>query len=228
MPVLKQEPVALAAGDTLTWKQFERRWDATPEVKFAELIGGRVYMPSPLSVTHGEMDSFMQLWAGYYAAHTPGCRTAGNATCRLFGDAPQPDTCLRILEECGGQSRVRGKYLHGAPELVAEVCLSSAAYDLHEKKDLYERAGVDEFVAVLLHEREVRWHRLEEGRYVLLKPVAKGILRSLVFPGLWLNSPALIKTDTATLMETLERGLASAEHAEFVKALRARRGGATA
>jgi len=219
MSVVKERAAPLAYGDTLTWKEFERRWDADPEIKFAELIGGRVYMPSPLSDPHGESDAAMACWAAHYAAYTPGCKAASTATCRLSKDAPQPDVYLCIRESYGGRSRVRGKYLHGAPELIVEVCLSSAAYDLHEKKDLYERAGVDEYVAVLLHEKEVRWHRLDAGKYVLLKPDAKGVFRSIVFPGLWLNSTALLAGDARSLIETLERGLASAGHAELVRRL---------
>jgi len=37
----------LRAGQRLTVKEFLRRWEAMPEVKFAELINGVVYMPSP-------------------------------------------------------------------------------------------------------------------------------------------------------------------------------------
>ncbi|HEY3321154.1 MAG TPA: Uma2 family endonuclease [Planctomycetota bacterium] len=216
---LKEEVPPLSAGDTLTWEEFERRWDATPEIKFAELIGGRVYMPSPLSFPHGKTDSLTNLWLAYYAGRTSGCDTGTNATCRILGDAPQPDVLLRIIESRGGQSRVRGKYLVGAPELTAEVCVSSAAYDVHEKKDLYEQAGVQEFVAVLLHEQEVRWHCLKRGKYALIKASTEGIIRSIVFPGLWLNVPALLKADTAALLATLEQGLATPEHAEFVKRL---------
>jgi len=219
MSAVKERALSLSAGDTLTWQEFERRWDATPEVKFAELIGGKVYMPSPLSVWHGEEVSVAIYWVAHYAAHTPGCKALANPTCRMLGDAPQPDVCLRIEENCGGHSRVQDNFLHGAPELVVEVCLSSAAYDLHEKKDLYEQAGVGELVALLLHEQEVRWYRLEAGRYALLKPTTKGVFHSVVFPGLWLNVPALLKGDVLALRATLERGLATPEHGEFVRRL---------
>ncbi|MGD0092276.1 MAG: Uma2 family endonuclease [Planctomycetota bacterium] len=223
MPVIKESAASLVAGETLTWEEFERRWDADPELKFAELIGGRVYMPPPLSDPHGEADAAAGGCLFNYVARTPGCKTATSATCRLLRDAPQPDLYLSIRESHGGRSRVRGKYLHGAPELIVEICLSSAEYDLHEKKNLYERAGVDEYVAVLLHEQEVRWFRLEGGKYVLLEPDAKGVFRSIVFPGLWLNAPALFAGDAQALLKTLECGLASAEHAEFVRLLASRR-----
>jgi hypothetical protein len=35
-------------GDQLTREEFLRRWEAHPRIKLAELIGGTVYMPSPV------------------------------------------------------------------------------------------------------------------------------------------------------------------------------------
>lgn len=224
MPTLKSVP-PLAAGDRLSWDEFEARWEATAEIKFAELIGGRVYMPPPLSESHGESDGDVITWTCVYASRTPGTKAVTNATCRILGDAPQPDVHLRIDDACGGQSRVRGKYLHGAPELVVEVCASSAGYDLHEKKDLYEAAGVLEYVAVLLHESEVRWHRLERRKYRLVRSASGGIFKSSVFPGLWLNTPALLNHDLRTVLATLDVGLATPDHTAFVKALEAKRRG---
>src|SRR4029077_4017752 len=95
----------------------------------------------------------------YYAIFTPGTRDAGNATALMLGDAPQADINLCIVPESGGQTSIEGKFIKGAAELNVEVCGSSASYDLHEKFDLYERAGVQEYVAVLLEESEVCWYR---------------------------------------------------------------------
>ena len=219
-----QKIAPLAAGDTLTWEEFEARWDATPEIKFAELIGGKVYMPPPLSIPHGEMDGAVIFWLQNYAIHTPGCKSATNATVRLFKDAPQPDAHLRLKRECGGRSRVKDNLLHGAPELAAEICLSSAAYDLHEKKELYRAAGVQEYLAVLMHEEEVRWHRLEGGSYKLLKPAKDGVIRSIVFPGLWLDTRALLKENLRQVLETLNQGLATEEHLKFAAELATKMG----
>ncbi len=215
----------LSAGDHLSWEEFELRWEAMPEVKFAELIGGKVFMPSPLSEFHGGTDAEVMGCLAYYAGRTPGTSVVSQATCRMLDDAPQPDAALRIREEYGGRSHVKGLYLTGAPELIVEVCLSSAAYDLHEKRDLYEMAGVIEYVTVLLHEGEIRWHRLDGGEYRLLSSGPDGCFRSTVFPGLWLNAASLLNRDLAGLLDTVERGVASPEHAEFCNDLLARRQG---
>src|SRR5262249_16546522 len=155
----------LVAGDRLTREEFMRRWEAMPHLKKAELIGGVVYMPSPLRLDHGDSDSAIAVWLGVYAAYTPGCRAGSNATWHMLKDAPQPDEHLRILPEYGGQSGVKDGYGRGAPELAAEICLSSTAYDLHPKMKLYRKAGVLEYVTVLVWEQEVRWHRLVYGAY---------------------------------------------------------------
>jgi hypothetical protein len=139
----------------------------------------------------------------------------------MLASAPQPDAYLWILPEHGGQSGIQGKYHLGAPELAAEVCLSSAAYDLGVKKDLYAEAGVLEYVAFLVEEEELRWHRLVKDAYELSPAGSRGVFRSKVFPGLWLDSQALWNHDVAQILRTLERGLQSAEHTAFLRRLAA-------
>jgi Uma2 family endonuclease len=209
----------LVPGAKLSRAEFLRRWEAMPQLKFAELIGGVVYMPSPLSRDHGSIDFDVGTWMGVYAAHTPGTAGLANATWFLLEDSPQPDVALRIRPEYGGRSGDQGSYASGPPELVAEVCLSSAAYDLHEKFDLYQKAGVQEYLAVLVQEQEVRWHRLVRGAYQMMKRSRDGLFRSRVFPGLWLNVPALLQGDMLQVLAALQEGLASADHQAFVARL---------
>jgi Uma2 family endonuclease len=223
MATVEQNAPPLAAGDKLTRAEFLRRWELHPEIKRAELIGGRVYMSSPLSLAHAEMDCPVGGLIWYYGAHTPGTKAGSNATLLMRKDAPQPDDYLRILPECGGRSSPSGKFLKGAPELIAEVSLSSAAYDLHEKLKLYEKAGVQEYIAVLVYEREVRWHHLTARGYELLSPHADGIHRSVVFPGFWLDAKALLGDDMTRVLAVLQEGLQSREHTDFVAKLAAKR-----
>lgn len=213
----------LQAGDKLTSEEFLRRWEQHPEIKFAELIGGIVYMPSPLTRLHSVSDHLVSAWLCTYQAHTPGTESAGNVTTLLgYDDTPQPDDYLRVLPEFGGQSRNEGKYVGGASELLVEVCVSSASYDLNQKLNLYEKAGVPEYLAVLMREQEIRWHRFTSKGYHLLRPTG-GIWKSKVFPGLWLDGDALLAHDSAKVLATLQKGLQSAEHAAFVKKLAKRK-----
>ncbi len=224
MSTVEQAVPELVAGDFLSRDEFLRRWEAMPEVKRAELIRGVVYMPSPVSAEHGDMEGAVGLWLGTYAVATVGCRHNHNTTCLLGEDeTPQPDVSLRILPEYGGQSRQSGRFIGGAPEFLAEVCISSTAYDLHQKLEVYQEAGVREYVAVLMRERQVRWHRLREGRFEVVPPPEDGIYRSEVFSGLWLDAAALLAGDLARVLAVLNQGLASPQHQAFVAQLAARR-----
>lgn len=216
----------LEAGDKLTRAEFLRRWEGHPEIKKAELIGGMVFMPSPLSVDHGDMDGDVGTWLGVYRAHTPGTASGHGTTSFILEDTPQPDLNLHILPEYGGTSRREGKYLGGRPELLAEVCASNASYDLHAKFELYQAARVPEYLTVLLYEQEVRWHVLVGGRYQLLSPDRDGLIRSRIFPGLWLDCKALLERNLQQVLARLEKGLNSPEHRRFVAKLSRRKRGA--
>lgn len=211
----------LHPGDKLTREEFLRRWEAHPEIKRAELLGGVAYMPSPVKLEHGNTESDVGLWLGTYSVATPGTDCGHNTTTFLLDDTPQPDLHLRILPQYGGGSWNEEGYLGGVPEFLAEICLSSAAYDLHIKYDLYEAAQVPEYLAVLAHEHEIRWHRLSGGRYELQPPDADGVWRSQVFPGLWLDGKALLSRDRAKVLKCLCEGTESPAHRAFVAELAA-------
>src|SRR5262249_58837532 len=94
---------------------------------------------------------------------------------------------------------------------------------VNQKYDLYEAAGVQEYLAVLLYEQEVRWHMLVSGRFQALTPDADGIWRSRVFPGLWLDGQALLQRDMHKVLAVLQSGLGSPQHQAFVAQLAKRR-----
>jgi Uma2 family endonuclease len=212
----------LSAGDKLTRDEFERRYAAMPDLKKAELIEGVVYVGSPVRyVQHGRPEQLLSAWVGFYEAATPGLGAAGNCTVRLdLDNEPQPDLLLRLPEQVGGRSRITTDgYLEGPPELVIEVAASSVSYDLHQKLGVYRRNGVAEYLVHRVEDCEVDWFLLERGVYVRQQPNAEGILKSGLFPGLWLDVPALLRGDLRALRTAVERGLADPAHAPFVKRL---------
>jgi Uma2 family endonuclease len=214
----------LANGTHLTASEFMRRYEASPEIKKAELINGIVYMASPVRADlHGVPDNLIQTWIGSYSFATPGVKAASNTTIRLgTDDVPQPDGLLRILPESGGQSRQDSKgYIVGAPELVVEVAASTASIDAHEKLTSYRRGDVREYVLWRTEDEAVDWWVLEDDDYRPLAAGVDGILKSRVFPGLWLDPRALLAGDGAKVLAALQSGLQSAEHAAFIKQLSA-------
>src|SRR5712671_5080030 len=99
-------------------------------------------------------------WLDEYAEATPGTDTLINNTQILGPDSePEPDACLYITPECGGQVFVdEDQYLNGAPELIVEVSWATESIDLHRKKQDYELAGVREYVVLALRMQQVFWH----------------------------------------------------------------------
>ena len=214
----------LEPGDRMDQATFHALYEATPPGFKAELIGGTVYVPAALRADHGDVHADVIAWLVTYKVRTPGTRVLDNATHILEDDSePQPDASLLIV---GGQARQNRKgYIAGAPELVVEVVSSSRSYDLHAKKDDYEKYGVREYLALLIRERRALWFvRDERGAFAELPPPADGVFRSPLFAGLWLDAAAILSGDTARVLDVLARGLAAPEHAAFAAKLKARPG----
>jgi Uma2 family endonuclease len=225
-PQVRRPPAVppLEPGDHLSRAEFERRYEAHPEIAKAELVEGEVYMASPTRYKqHSRPHQIMATWLGTYEAATSGVAAADNVTVRLdYENEVQPDALLRLEPILGGRSYISSDdYVEGPPDLVAEVMASSAAYDLHAKRRVYQRNGVREYLALQVYEREATWFVLREEGYEPLTPDAAGILRSELFPGLWLNVPAFWAGQLAAVLATLQKGLASSEHAAFIARLSA-------
>lgn len=212
----------LENGDRLTRPEFERRYHAMPELRKAELIEGIVYMASPLRFRlHAEPHGRLITWLGVYQAATPQVQMGIEPTVRLDMDnEPQPDGVLRISQASGGHSTLSAdEYLEGAPELVAEIAASSAAIDLGDKKRVYRRSSVQEYMVWQVFDQKIDWFRLQEGEYVSLLPDQQGVICSQVFPGLWLDVPAMLQGKMQRVLATLQAGISSADHQTFVQQL---------
>jgi len=218
----KSSPPPLESGDQLTRREFERRYNAMPHIKKAELIEGVVYIASPVRYkSHGQPHSRIMTWLGVYWAATPGVQLADNTTVRLDADNEvQPDALLRIEPAQGGSSRISDDdYIEGAPELIVEIAYTSTAYDLHDKLKVYRRNGVQEYVVWRTYDNLLDWFRLHEGEYLSLTPDASGVVKSEVFPGLRLVVTALLEGDLAKVLSELQKGLETDKHTAFVERL---------
>lgn len=215
------ERLELHSGDRMSREEFHRIYERMPEDFKAELIGGIVYVASPLRRPHGTVHTALNGLLFIYAANTPGTEAADNATIILSDDAePQPDLLLRILPERGGQSQdTPDEYIAGPPEFLAEIAHSSRAIDLHAKRRDYARYGVLEYLVLCLGEEELRWFDLRTDKE--LQPDSDGVYRVRTFPGLWIHREALLAKDYKRTIAVLEQGLATPEHAAFVARLAA-------
>jgi Uma2 family endonuclease len=212
----------LENGDQLSRDEFERRWDAMPNLKKAELIEGTVYMPPALSHDFHSQPRFRLIGAlALYMVATPGVDGGDNGSVRLdFKNMPQPDIYLLILPKHGGQAKIDADhFIAGAPEFIAEVANTSASYDLHQKLEVYRRNGVREYIVWRTMDAEFDFMVLKDGRYQIT-PAVDGIIRSSVFPGLWLNTDAALRDDWVAVFQTMQAGIASPEHVAFVEQLK--------
>ena len=221
--IVQDETPGLENGDRLTRAEFERRYEAMPQLKKAELIEGVVYMPSPVRLRrHSRPHLHLASWLGTYEAETAGVIAADNSTLRLdLDNEPQPDLMLFIDPARGGQARItEDDYVEGAPELVAEVASSSASYDLNAKLNAYRRNGVAEYLVWRVLDQEIDWFVLRDGEYQRL-PKDAGRYESRVFAGLRLDVEAMLESDLSTVLRRLREGLESPEHGAFVARLAA-------
>ncbi len=212
----------LENGDRLTREEFHRRYEAMPENVRAELIKGIVYMASPVRAdNHGKPHADIMSFLSYYRLVTNGISLLDNATYVAGHDyEPQPDVVLRIEEKSGGKSWINeAGYLEGSPELIAEISSTSVSYDLHDKLELYEAKGVQEYIVWRVLDEQIDWFGLVNGKYKKMSADKNGIVESKVFPGLTLNVTALLEDDLKQVLATLQEGLASETYKEFAASL---------
>jgi len=210
----------LANGDRMKQPEFHRRYELYDEDTKIELVGGVVYMSSPLRKPHSDYDGRLGYGFERYAEGTPGVEALHGATTILGEESePQPDLGLRIIPAFGGQSWDEGEYVAGPPELLSEIAYASRSIDLHAKLEDYRATGVQEYLVVLVEEQAIRWFHFPTNSEI--NPDHKGLAKSLIFPGLWIDVPALMRLDLRSIREGIEAGLRSKAHAVFVKRLQA-------
>ena len=226
---------ALMDAGELTAMEFHLLYDRTPPGFKAELIEGKVYVASPVSGEHPRPHLDLTFPLNLYRAATPGVDGGIDQTASL-ADAgeSQPDLYLRVRLDYGGRvgtwnlvdgERVPagddGDYLDGGPEFVLEVSRATLRRDLGAKRRDYARGGVREYVVADVGRRRLVRYDLAADPGEPTAPPADGVLRSLAFPGLWLDGPALFAGDLPAVRATLDAGLAAREHAAFAERLAA-------
>jgi hypothetical protein len=212
VPPLKQ-------GDRLTREEFEHRYDAMSGLRKAELIEGLVSIP-PSGRWRQDACPRADLvgWLGVYQACTAGVQVGAHASIRLdLDNEPQPDAAIIVEPRCGGQVRLSpDDYVIGGPELVGEVAASSVNIDLNAKLRVYRRNEVREYIVWRVLDQAIDWFILRQSQYERLPLSPAGIYQSEVFPGLWLDPAQMTQFNLAAVLQVLQQGIASPEHARFV------------
>jgi Uma2 family endonuclease len=209
-------------GDRMSQADFHQAVVSAPKGFRAELVGGIVFIPSPVGARHASVCNALSGLVWKYRAMTEGVEAGAHVNAILGPDSePQPDLIVRVRPECGGRSkRVADGSLRGVPELVIEVAHGRWSMDLHAKRRDYAGAGVPEYLVYVIDETAFRWFSAAGGEIPI---PTDGVIRSRQFPGFWIDVAALAATDDLRLTSRLEAGMATPSHAAFVRALAARR-----
>lgn len=189
----------------------------------AELVEGVVYITESVNhVYHGRPHAHLCGLLGIYNMNSSHLDVGNNSTLRLdTKNELQPDVLLRLTTKAGGSSIIdEDGYIQGPPELIAEVAHNSASYDMHDKLKAYRRNGVQEYIIWLSEDERLLWYTLDDEEYRLLEADNDETIRSLIFPGLWLNVPAILTGDLRKAQATVQAGIQSPEHQRFVSKLK--------
>ena len=161
-----------------------------------------VYIEMTVGRQHARTHARLNAWLMGFESRTANVEVLDNVTVRLGEDDLQPDALLRVVE--GGTSAISDDdCVVGPPELVAEVAVSSRSYDRHKKLEVYRRGGVPEYICWQAFNGVIDWWTLEGGLYRPIEPDSAGVLASRVFPGLRLDSRAMIAGDMRAVLGLL-------------------------
>jgi len=166
------------------------RW---PDDIRCELIDGIIHDMSPAPVIeHQRLSSVLHFALFRALENRKGGGDGGCGDCQLFtapidvmlgpGTVVQPD----LIVVCDPEKLTNGRYVDGAPDLVVEILSPSTALkDKREKRNLYERVGVAEYLIVDPAEFYAERYRLKaNGEYGLPDLLGSGDeLTFVLLPG---------------------------------------------
>jgi len=163
-------------ADYLTWPD-EERW---------EIINGEAWCmtPAPTTVHQALLVRLSALCANFFARHS--CTVLVAPTDVVFDEynVVQPD----LLVVCDG-TKVTEANIQGAPDLVVEILSPrTSRKDKREKKNLYQRGGVTEYLLIHPTDETLEQFRLIDGVYQGPEVFSwNETFRSHKFPELLLN-----------------------------------------
>jgi Uma2 family endonuclease len=166
---------------------------ALPEGTLAQLIDGEIIMSPAPSVLHQHIVSTLGRLLGNFAVeHGLGAVFVSPIDVVLAGGSQsfQPDVVFVAYERRG---IIGVQEIEGAPDLVVEVLSPSTGYyDLTQKRDAYEHAGVREYWIVDPERRTVEVLTLEDGAYrTAATAERKGRVASVLLDGFEVEAEAL-------------------------------------
>lgn len=161
------------------------------DIHHYELLGGRIVMTPPAGIGHGAIALRIGVALDRYIRAAGGGLVLGSSAGLQLpsGDTLEPDASYISATRLAANAKLDLKrFLKFAPDLVVEVLSpSTARRDRIEKKDIYERCGVDEYWIVDPERREVSVFDREGETFGSARLYRTGAVRSKVAPGIELT-----------------------------------------
>ncbi len=99
------------------------------------------------------------------------------------------------------------------------MAASTVSIDLHDKFKAYERNQVQEYLVWRVYDNEIDWFSFKKGKYIQLIANQDGVIKSDIYPGLWLDIQALLTGNLLKVLEVLQQGMKTKEYQNFRKNL---------
>jgi len=78
---------------------------------------------------------------------------------------------------------------------------------------------VKEYIVWQVLDQKLDWFVLRDGEYVVQEPDEAGVIRSEIFPGLWLAVASLLDGNMVRVLAVVQEGVNSPDHAAFMEQL---------
>ena len=196
------------ATDLVTVEEFYR---LVPDGQKADLIDGVIHMASPDTLRANELTGFVYwLLQGFVNERRPGGKVLVNRYAFELTElrAPEPDVAY-VRPERAHLAVQRG--MRGGPDIAVEIVSRESRHrDYHEKRQLYQDAGVSEYWIVDPIQQRVEFLVLEQGRYELAPLEQNRLFRGRALPGFWIDVDWLLADPLPSGSECLQAILTAA------------------
>jgi Uma2 family endonuclease len=183
VPIQPQSP--RRTGMRVSYEDFLELGD---EYRHSEWVIGEVVMLAAVDYPHEQMTAFLAKILGMFCE----VREVGELLhepfqMKLFPDLPGRSPDLFFVSN-QNRHRVTKKFLSGPADLVIEVISPGSRHvDRVDKFREYERGSVPEYWLIDPEQNSAAFYLLKGDTFSEQSPDARGIFRSSMLPGFWLN-----------------------------------------
>lgn len=162
-----------------------------------------------------------------YRVRTVGLYACINVGVKLGDVFVNPDFMVMIGKGHHNQCKpdFENDYFVGPPNFIMDIHNDLNSEFIQERKQLYEKSGVQEYVIVHENLEWVEWNRLEKGKlfkkkkFQEVQPDENGIIKSSSLPGLWIPINALKKRNNWAVMACIDQGLTRRGHHDLMDSI---------